>query len=38
MAAIMTYGFYKAGKGIREQKYLPLSFSSQTRYSPSPLK
>ena len=24
MAAIMTYGFYKAGKGIREQKYVFL--------------
>lgn len=38
MAAIMTYGFYKAGKGIREQKYVSLGFSSQTRYPSSPLK
>lgn len=32
MAAIMTYGFYKAGKGIREQKYLSSVSPAQKRY------
>ena len=32
VATIMTYGFYKVGKGIREQKSVLLPSSMSTDY------